>query len=258
MARNKRTYKISDLFISSWSDKEGQPTLTTKQMAELLDFRYRLDDAKIRQDSKAEGYYTIMILRLLRIDKSAVSRISVEQVVDCINDLTFFRNPWYFFPSCSNAYFESPDEYMHDRTIEQLMYADSAYTKYLVLQWSVKQGAIISEKELNAYLDELITVIYTAESQFDSAIILHTYANIREYIVKRYPNLFPKTESTGKEEQPPVHTGPMWRDLIFDFSETEAFKGFDKARQARIYTALDYLEKKTKDAKELKLNKKQA
>jgi hypothetical protein len=272
MAKSKQAYKISDLFITSWSDKLGQPTLTTEQMAALVDYRYRLDDAITRQDAQAEGHWSIMILRLLRVNKSVVSRITVEQVVDCINDITFIRDPWYFFPPVDNSMWSAPDEYMHDRTIEQLCYADSAFTKFQVLEHELRNahppqdGGPLSEFEI----EELISVLYTKAEDFDSryiadraklvrtlpftvkAVVLHTYANIRDYIVDRYPNLFPKSEADASSSRAPIYSGPKWRDLLFDFAETEAFKGFDRARSTMIYTALDYLEKKTIDAAEFK------
>lgn len=271
---HKKTFKITDLFITSWTDKEKRPTLSPQQMAMLIDYRYKLDDAKIQKDAKAVGHWSIMILQILRINKSAVSRITVDQVVDCINDIHFFRSPWYFFPDINRELFYAPDEYMHDRTIEQLCYADSAFTKFFVMEDLMSQahppmdGGTLSEFEL----DELIAILYTIPAKFNldqitdraklvnnlpdylKSLILHSYANIRDYTVKRYPNLFPRAPIVEGQKPKPVHSGPQWRDLLFDFAETEAFKGFDRAKETRIYTALDYLEKKSIQAVEINRN----
>lgn len=263
-----KTYSISDLFITSWLDQLKKPTLTTEQMATVISVRYNLDKAIKENNLTNIGFYAIAMLRLLRKNKSAVAKINEEQVVDCINDITFFREPWYFFPQVAAGIFQAPDEYMHDRYFEQLVYADSAFTKYLKQEEDLKhahpsqEGSFISEETLN----EFVAILYTRPEEFKSkeitdrarlvsqlkdyekAVIFHTYANVREYIVHRCPSLFPKPDHQAIDTAPVVYTGKMWRTLLFDFSETEAFKGFDRARTAYIYDAMDYLEKKMKES----------
>lgn len=261
------TYKISDLFVTSWQNERGQPTLPPEEMAKVISIRYDLDRAIEKNDAAAVGYYSIAMLRVLRKDTSAVAKINEEQVVDCINDIKFFRTPWYFFPP-GRGVFQAPDEYMHNRTFEQLVYADSAFTKYLKLEEDLKNahppqnGSFVSEAAFN----EFVAILYTPAETFNSkdidrlsklarqlkdyekSLILHTYANIREYVTKRCPTLFPKPAGGDAANQKVVHSGPMWQALLFDFAETEAFKGYDRARTAYIYDALDYLERKMKQS----------
>lgn len=267
-----KTYNISALFITSWQDQHKKPTLTTEQMSAVISVRHNLDQAKEENNLTNIGFYSIMMLRLLRVNKSAVARINEEQVVDCINDITFFREPWYFFPPVAPGVFQAPDEYMHDRNFEQLVYADSAFTKYLKLEQDLKrahpsqEGSFISSETMN----EFIAILYTRPEDFrateisdrarlmaglkdhEKAVIFHTYANVREYIVQRCPSLFPKSDNQSQAPVQVMYTGKLWRNLLFDFSETEAFKGFDRARTAYIYDALDYMEKKMRESMEQK------
>lgn len=265
-----KTYSISDLFITAWQDDHKNPTLRPQEMARVIELRYNLDKAIADHDDVRFGFYAIALLRILRKNKSAVAKITEEQVVDCIHDLTFIREPWYFFPASGNTMFVAPDEYMHDRTIEQFAYADSAFTKYLKMeeQFRMAHPPVDGNYMSIATLNEFIAILYTPADQFQpkdigargklvaglsesvKALVFHTYANIREYAMKRCPTLFPKSESKGPAEV--VYTGKMWRDLLFDFSETEAFKGYDQARNASMYDALDYLEKKTHEAQQQK------
>jgi len=264
-----KSYSISDLFITAWQDQSKRPTLTTEEMATVIGLRHSLDQAREENNLVNIGYYSIMMLRTLRKDKSAVAKMNEEQVVDCINDISFFREPWYFFPPVAIGAFQAPDEYMHDRNFEQFVYADSTFTKYLKLEEDLKrahpsqEGCFISVETMN----DFVAILYTRPEEFnvpeistrarlgarmkdyEKAVIFHTYANVREYILGRCPSLFPKPE--GKQEpakKQVVYTGKMWRNLLFDFSETEAFKGYDRARTAYIYDAMDYLEKKMKDS----------
>lgn len=266
-----KQYNISDLFITSWLDQEGNPTLSPEDHARVLEIRHKLDTAKADKKDDVAGLYSILMLRILRKKKDAVSKINVDQVVDCINDINFFREPWYFFPKSAKGIFQAPDEKMHDRNFEQLVYADSAFTKFLIMDREKDPTAV-------RILDELIAILYNDPEEFkpehisdraklvadlqdhQKALILATYAHIREYIVERCPNLFPKpnTSPAGEPDQSEgqiegvQHTGPMWRKLLYCFAETEAFKGYDRARTAKIYDALDYLEQKTIEASELK------
>src|SRR5687768_9876977 len=128
----KKSYTISDLFHTYWLDQDGEPTLTPKEMAMVIDMRHNLDTARANKDHLKVGFYSIQLLRILRRNKSAVAKINVEQVVDCINDISFIREPWYFFPKVAEGIFHAPDEYMHDRNFEQLCYADGSFTKFLI------------------------------------------------------------------------------------------------------------------------------
>jgi hypothetical protein len=271
-----KQYTISDLFINSWTTPDKKPTLSPKDMAALVTLRYQLDQAIADESLHMRGFYSIKILALLRKNKSAVAKINIDQSVDCINDITFFREPWYFFPNVTGDAFAAPDEYMHDRFFEQLVYADSAFSRYCVLEDQLRNAhpSMDGHRLSTIELDNLIAVLYTRPEMFNSRkisdradlvasldpdfkfLVFHTYANIREYIVKRCAHLFPAPSSTPAEERKIVWTGPMWRNLMFDFSETEAFSGFDRARTAYVYDALDYLDKKQKELNEAKAKQK--
>ena len=277
-----KKYKISDLFKTSWAE------LTEAEMILLIDFSTALQS--VDPESKEYGLIVINILRTLRKNKSAVAKIELEQAVDCFNDIVFFRRttkgsfrmPWYFFPvgdfKLHGQEFCRPDMSgelpMYNRSFDQLVYADSAFSAFCLLnnqysQTQDKQTGIDMDQAVNA----LIAILYTRCRDFNPAemdlkaklvpiklsmpqrtLILHTYANIRELIMDRLPNLFPKVATEEDEDTDPVIqvTGPMWMNLRYDLAETDAFKGFDTARNALIYDALDYLEKKAREANEHK------
>lgn len=273
-----KTYKITDLFKTSWAE------LTAKEMIALIDLSELLK--KYPEESRDYGMITIAILRLLRKNKSVVAKIELEQAVDCFNDITFFRRtakgsfqtPWYFFPvgnfNHSGVDFVRPEMSgtlpMYNRSFDQLVYADAAFSNFCILNHEQHSGV---KHELDDFINALIAVLYTQPKRFsiadmetksklvqqhltvaERALILHTYANVRSYILDRCPHLFPPSvgpdEAEGYIEG--VSTGEMWLNIRYDLAETEVFKGFDTARSAMIYDALDYLEKKARDVHEQK------
>lgn len=268
-----KKYEIADLFKSSWLSPEGEQWLKSQEIAQLISYRDNLYEAKKSSKWDTYGYWAIQILRLLRRKKNAVAKITVEQAVDCIDDLNFFRTPWYFFPEGNNR-FPSPDEYMHDRTFEQLTYADSAYTKYLVTAHMMNQAHPPCDPISHHYEDELIGILYTSPDEwcstkistrtaiaanlpyFQKVVIFHTYANVREYIMHRCPDLFlnASAENESGSKIVPIHTGPMWRRIHQDLAATPQFQGMDKAAMAPIYPALDLLNRMVSDAKNRKEN----
>jgi hypothetical protein len=258
-----KSYPITSLFHTTWE------TLTPRQMIDILDIRESWKQAKAEGQLKAAGYYSIMLLRELRKNKNLVSKINVEQAVDCINDLKFIHEPWYFFPvpafsfspsvlnhaTAPTAHFTPPGEKMHNRNFSQLVYADAAFSRYCVLDHKKLDGTI------NA-INELVAVLYTSADEFNDqdiiyraglvgellkdwqkALILYTYANCRLSFIERCPNLFPGSGPSDKPS-PPTYTGKMWQNLRYDLAETPAFQGFNVAGNANLYDALDYLEKK--------------
>lgn len=274
-----KEYSIDQLFALRWED------LTAKQLIKIVSLSDQLMNAEA--DSIQYGLLSIETLRTLRTNKAAVANLNVEQAVDCFNDITFFRRdekgnfvtPWYFFPIknflVNGVEFEAPHMNgslpMYNRSFNQLVYADSSFSAFCVLNHRYNQikdfGDKKELKELERDMDQainsLIAVLYIDHIDFDiervevnarlvplklttaeRAIILHTYGNVREFIVARCATLFSKPPEDPAIAVQPIHTGPMWLNLRYDLAETEVFKGFDKASKALVYDALDYLEKR--------------
>ena len=259
-----KTYNIDDLFFTSWKQ------IPTGYHAQLIDLRYRLDTTKAQEMWAAYGHLAIQVLRILRKNKSLVAKINVEQAVDCLNDLKFLHETWYHFPPGEDSRFVAPDEYMNNRSFNQFVWADAQFTKFCVLDYQGKQSRKTDDIQINIAINKLIAILYTAPERFDEreihnssctvdqkmkpfekAVVLHTFANVREYIVKeRCPNLFPSTsDNTGYSV--PVYTGKMWLNLRYDLSETPSFQGLEAAKNAWLYDALDLLEKKALEISKL-------
>jgi hypothetical protein len=282
-----KQYSVTDLFHFSWKD------LSTEQMAKLIMLKQKREYCLRDNDHQSAGHWSIMILRELRKNKSAVADLNVAQAVDCINNILsvkstrepkyYLSEPWFFFPAVSNPLFPAPDDLMSNLCFHQLVYADSLFSKYLITDYHDRRAFPSQDpSELaEAYLLDLFAVLYTPAEIFDESkieeraallkkvlkehdklVIFHTYANIKQYITQqRCPVLFNYTEPDPEEpaqEQPedvePPYTGQMWQNLLYDLAETPAFPGLDKAKNAKVLTALDYLEKKAIDVKNFKAN----
>ncbi len=259
----EKQYSINDLFKSSWSE------LTVKERAQLIELRDKMVEANKQRLIKSYGFFCIGILRLLRKDKKAVSKIDVQQAVDCINDLTFINKPWFDFIDVKPGYLKKPDDYFTNITYAQFAHADRCFSKFLIEAYNKRDGieyinllcaclyvTPFKETELEDHAAEIREQLSIAER----SVIFYTYANIREFLVNKYPALFPKppvVEDDDKQEPKkvkPVDTGPMWQNLWYDLAETPVFQGFENAGKANVYIALDYLEKKQIEI----LNQKQA
>lgn len=279
---------ITDLFKMRWED------LTLKEMIkiiELSDILYSLEKSSIEY-----GLTVINILRVLRKNKSLVSKAMVNESValDCFNDITFFqrnpdgsfKTPWLFFPVgnfwSNGVEFQRPDLHgslpMYNRSFDQLVWADTAFSSFCVLNYQLlKEDLSESQKrqvqqDMNDAINNLVAVLYHPQKGFEvekmevharlvnmksiaeRSLILHTYANVRTFITERCQYLFPGVGDS--HTQAPVNTGPMWLNLRYDLAETNVFRGFDTARQASIYDALDYLDKKEYEAIQRKENDK--
>jgi hypothetical protein len=264
----KQQHSIRDLFFFSWKE------LSVKEMANAIIAKQYLDQVKDREDH-TWGHYAILLLRSLRKNKALVSKIDVAQAVDCVNNILeqvsdpgnpqyYISEPWYFFPPVTGEFFEAPAERMMNRSFNQLVYADALFTKYLVQEYADRRAHPSQDPSpmAEAYLDDLIAVLYTPADRFDERnieqdakllrltdpqkiVILNTYANVKAYLVRhRCPNLFDQNDD--EKETPvitePTYSGEMWQSLLFDLSETPAFPGLEKAKSANMYDALDYLE----------------
>jgi hypothetical protein len=264
-----KTYHVTDLFKTSWQE------LTTEEIAHVIDNRDKMLHARANNMHGAGGHYSIMLLRTIRKNKSLVAQITVEQAVDIVNDIDFYNKPWYFFPEVGGY---KPDDLLKNHTFIQLFYIDSLFSMYHIQDYNDRHAhpTLHPSAMSQAYLDEMIGVIYTLPSQFDEAqvkqrgeqigkiltndqrfVIMHAYANVKEFIINNCPNLFPIPEDDQPAivEKRPVESEPMWKQLLFDLSETLAYQGMINAKRAPMYEALDYLEKKHKDFNQTKKNK---
>jgi hypothetical protein len=275
-----KSVKITDIFKTRWEE------LNAKEIIDVISISEKLHQTEDKA-SQQYGILVISMLRLLRRDKRMVSKIDEEQAVDCFNDITFFnRNqhgefltPWLHFPipgfNFDSKRFREPEKIgglpMYNLIFDQLVYADAAFSNFCVMNHEYQK---FYSKELKKEMDEnvngLIGVLYTPPEAFDPvnidmhanivslklntlerALILHTYANIRNFIMDRCTNLFPRQEEENDlPPAAPVQTGPMWMNLRYDLAETEAFKSLQTARKALIYDALDYLDRKAFDLKQ--------
>jgi hypothetical protein len=229
-----------------------------------------------------------ILTKILNIDSDQAVQIAVDCFNDINffkrNEDGNFVDPWMFFPvggfKVNNVSFQRPERSgqlpMYDRIFDQLVYADTAFSAFCVLlaehkrllKMELKDDAKLIEKEIEEIINSMIAVLYTPAEKFEAhrievlarlvpleldmsqrMLILHTYANVRTFIVSRCKHLFPKpTENKDQQKEiEPVLTGPMWQNLRYDLAETEVFKGFNVARNANIYDAIDYLDKKAKE-----------
>jgi len=271
-------YSIAELFKTSWEE------LSPTEMYLLISASDQMNQSP--SGGERYGAALIQVLRILRKNRRAVAKLSLEQAVDVFNDLAFFKRdsagnfvaPWLYFPikdfKVKGHVFRRPEMNgnlpMYDRMFDQLVYADSAFSQFCVLNYQYQQAPSQSLlREMGLSVDALIATLYQAPHQFDvirleetatlvgadmpighKAIILHSYANVRAFLMNRCYNLFPQPATQQREEttpNPPQQTGELWMNLRYDLAETDVFRGFETARRALIYDALDYLDKRAKE-----------
>lgn len=285
MSGKKIVCEVTDLFKVSWKE------LTTDEMARVIITKQEVEMARRQGWDGAAGVYAIALLRSLRKDTALVDKLDVSQAVDCLNDILqmksypenpkyYISEPWFFFPATTTEFFEAPSEMMSNRCFAQLVYADSLFTKYLVSDYYARQGHPPQDLSpaVEAYLDDMIAVLYTPKESFDEQyiesnakmlklteaqrmVIFHTYANIRRYIVKdRCPNFFNTVEEDEDSDQvnhvsnAPVYSGKIWQDILFDVAASPQFQGLNKTKSAYMFDVLDFLEKTVKESKTKKTN----
>ena len=261
---------VEDTFINSWAE------LKADRASILLHWRDKLVRALADDLHDVAGMYKAMIVRFLVRKNKIFKYLNPAQINDIADDLKFIHEPWYDFhvtwiKSKLGAIYR-PDEKLSSMTFWQLVKADAEYSKFLILNFREVSGQ-------EHALDRLIAILYQSEpGKFDENdiedyanalpkgltfdlkyLILHTYSNCRKYIVnERCPTLFnagasvplvSNAEGPSETLEPaePTYTGKMWQNMLFDLSETPAFSGLETAKNARIYDALDYLEKKSID-----------
>jgi hypothetical protein len=265
-----KSYHLSDLFKTTWNE------LTPGDLLSVYPNSLQLKAARESGDYKRFGFLAIAILRVLRKNKSAVAKINIDQAVDCVNDLDFLWKPWFHFPTLSNQDVRqntrdyTPEENLRNHSFGQLFWIDSLFSKYIIQEYLDSRAFPPQNPSpmAEAYLNEMIYVIYTPSTLFDERnigkggkimkgltnderfMIFHTYANVKEFIIQSCPNIFPITgEGIATSDGMPPDSEPMWKSLMFDLSETPAYQGINQTKQANMYEALDYLERKFKELK---------
>jgi len=263
-----KSYMISDIFKTHWSE------LTTDEMAMVLIYKSKLDYARHSGEMSLAGLYAIRIMQQLR-KHSAVGELTVEQAVDCINDLSFIADPWFMFPDLGvSSPFEAPPTHLKHHTLGQLYWMDSLFSKFIIQDYIDRRAHPPQDPSAIAemYLDEMIGVIYTSPPAFDErlistrgneikkmlthsarTVILYSYANTKKFIIDEFPLTFPTREDDDETGvKAPVDSEPMWQSIVYDLSESPAYPGTDKAKAAPMYEALNYLERKHKEQQKRK------
>lgn len=244
----KKTYTVADLFFTRWED------LTPRVHSEVYALYNSLPEATDPQ----YGFVLIQILRHLRKNKSLVNKINVEQAVDIFNDLSFLKDPWYYFPHLANKALAlvKPDDQMARCSFDQFIYADNEFSSYLVRQ---------DQK----YLHRMVVTLYPllGDEYFDKETVeeraaaiagklkpwqlnqvLFTFAQVRAHVMERCKTLLPKAPVLRQAQEPePVGehvepTGPMWYRIKHQAARTAVFGTFDQTGRANMYSVLDHLE----------------
>lgn len=212
----EKTYTVSDLFYNNYSQ------LSTRKLAELAPVRrawldmIKKENIETHDDESLPQYglLSIAVLRTLRKSPLLVDKINVEQAVDCLNDLTFLKDGWHFFPQFirpTNAY--HPEEYFHNRTFDHFIHADHEFSKgnaagVAACLYFHDHGHFNPDK-----LAVNIRHIQQTWHEWQIQLVMHTYANVREWITKRCKNLFGPSPSAEGAQRADEVTGPMWTEL---------------------------------------------
>lgn len=260
-----KSFKISDIFKTDWSQ------ITTDQAAILLSLQAELLQATQQERFEDCGVTIFKIMAIICKNNWVFKKLSGDQIRDCYTDIDLYQKHWYHFHvnyiDCKGFRLLCPDEKLLDINFEQLVDADSNYSIFLTLINESPENAIL-------YLDKLIAALYRIDSgkgikktynqklsdpiqeslpkqlTFEyKYLILRTYANCRNYLVSRFPDLFPA--SSSEEDSKPQKLSKMWHDMLCDLGDTTAFPGMKTAKKAPVYEALYYLNKKVKEGKEL-------
>jgi hypothetical protein len=232
-----KTYTVDDLFYTRWKD------LSSLQLYEAYTLHNVLKELPL--DHPKYGFFLIAVLRRLRKRPGLVDKITVEQAVDIYNDMKFLDEPWFHFPEVRGlAIYDNavmcPDEYMARHTFDHFIYADNEFSRYAETRDKLFLRRLLVtiyqmpfDKESVAGLAESVKV-----DEWVLMLVAITFGHVRLKISQRCKTLLPK----GSTSEAPRATGPMWLKIKHRLAETPAFQGFDKAGQANMYAALDYLE----------------
>ena len=238
-----KEYTVSDLFFTKWQD--------LKPKAHAIAYACH-SAARATNAAKPEyGHLLINTLRPLRKRPLLVDKINVEQAIDIYNDLKFLNEPWYYFPAIGTLkHFIPPAEKMARHTFDHFIYSDNEYSLYIVTGDALYLRRLLVtlyQMPCDTYFDkecveEREAAIRGKVKDWQLNLVFFTYAQIREFVMKRCRTLMPKPIVSAEEEVKPTPTGPMWLKLKHRLSETPAYPGMEKAARANMYEALDYLE----------------
>jgi hypothetical protein len=276
-----KTLDITDIFRQSWdafSERERLRLIRTLQV--------------IRQNengSALRGYLIKGVVRKCAVSRKVAKSLSSEQIVDVFHDLHFLHEPWYDFlipevnlPLTGVAgLLYPPKSKLSNISFYQFKWIDAKFTKFLV--HAHNQETDLAKIELGKFLASIYTpvgpplkgvaegrgvfhedmlsnhgpALYKKFAFWERELTMETYANIRNFIMERYPFLFPSPpsrEEPGGDVPPPFYTGHMWQEMHYDLADTEAFQGYIAAGDANIYDALGYLNKKAEEQLKSKRN----
>ncbi|HEY3403895.1 MAG TPA: hypothetical protein VGK59_10940 [Ohtaekwangia sp.] len=243
-----RVYQVSDLFHTSWE------ALSTKKHAEVYALMQELSVAK--PGSRRYGFLLIAVLAQLNRNPRLVDRINEKQAVDIFNDLSFLREPWYHFPVIESEGMVKPDDKMARHTFDHFIYADNEFSNYTIhrdQKYLRRLLVTLYQKQFDSEaVDELSGKLWAED--YELSLVFFTYAQVREFVMKRCKTLLPPAGKSTAEEttQQARPTGSMWLKLKHRLAETPAFQGYETAGKARMYAALDYLEDLAKNQQEKK------
>lgn len=255
----KKLFNVNDIFYTGWHE------LNADQAAAILIYKNQIDRLTQFRDFEKAGKFRLKLATAIAKKPGMVRVLSGEQIWDILEDVKFMDKPFYFFHITYIRTREGtlfrPDEYLSTFTFYQYIKAEAEFSKYLVLNYRNSPDQIHAIRRFIAIIYQPIVGRFNEDSieKYAAALpkrltldlrflIIKTYANCRDYIMKeRCRHLF-KIEAEQGIKKEPVYTGKMWQDLLFDLSETPAFTGLEKARNARLYEALDYLEKKSAES----------
>lgn len=236
-----KTFKITTLFHTTWQ------TLTPGQFVQIIQLQGILALAERSRSEKRAFVQTSMLYALCK-NLKAFKKLTAAQIIDCFEALDFLKEPCLTFLVPGG-----PEDKLYNLTLEQVAEADAEFSKYMVTK-EPQYMESFCRKLYGPCRDARPCV--SADRSFtdiEQLTILHNYAACRQYFTDRCPNLFPKSgEETHGSASQPVYTGEMWRDLLYDLADTPAFEGLENAKNANFYEALDYLEKKAKEATEMR------
>ena len=206
------------------------------------------------------GYLINRTLKSLTTNKKTLRKLTAIQRVACFYDLPILNEPWLDFPikRIRKVKFIPPQEKLLDFTFQRWKVTDAKFTKYLCLCHEKAH-----EERIDTELQKFLACIYTHPvdgwdenllqpygqelfrlmPRWEQELTLETFAHIRNHIISRFPDLFPKPQEEEDTDHTPTYSGQLWQNMHYDIAETEAFTGVQDVANANMYVVLQYLQK---------------